>query len=95
MDCSVKFLLFSVQGACSAIAVLLHYWFLAAFMWMLMEGVVLYVALVRVFVKKQRFYIAGFTIVSYGRCSETVSVVIAFCVLGGVDSYLIACKING
>ena len=56
----------TLQGACSAIAVLLHYWFLAAFMWMLMEGVVLYVALVRVFVKKQRFYIAGFTIVSYG-----------------------------
>ena len=55
-----------MQKACSAIAILLHYWFLAAFMWMLMEGVVLYVALVRVFVKKQRFYIAGFTIVSYG-----------------------------
>lgn len=35
-------------------------------MWMLMEGVVLYVALVRVFIKKQRYYIAGFTIFSYG-----------------------------
>lgn len=68
MDCSVNFCCSPLQGACSAIAVLLHYWFLAAFMWMLMEGVVLYVALVRVFVKKQRFYIAGFTIVSYGGC---------------------------
>lgn len=45
---------------------LLHYFFLVTFMWMLMEGVVLYVALVRVFVKKQKYYIAGFTIVSYG-----------------------------
>ena len=69
MDCSVNyFSCYSPQSACSAIAVLLHYWFLAAFMWMLMEGVVLYVALVRVFVKKQRFYIAGCTIVSYGGC---------------------------
>lgn len=31
-----------------------------------MEGVVLYVALVRVFIKQQRNYIIGFTVVSYG-----------------------------
>ena len=31
-----------------------------------MEGVVLYVALVRVFIKKQKLYIAAFTIASYG-----------------------------
>jgi len=55
-----------LQKACQAIAVLLHYFFLVTFMWMLMEGVVLYVALVRVFVKKQKYYIAAFTIVSYG-----------------------------
>jgi len=54
------------EKACQAIAVLLHYFFLVTFMWMLMEGVVLYVALVRVFVKKQKYYIAAFTIVSYG-----------------------------
>ena len=35
-------------------------------MWMLMEGVVLYVVLVRVFIKSQRKYIAAFTVVSYG-----------------------------
>ena len=35
-------------------------------MWMLMEGVVLYVALVQVFVKKPRRYILGFTVISYG-----------------------------
>ncbi len=35
-------------------------------MWMLMEGVVLYVVLVRVFIKKQRWYMLGFAGVSYG-----------------------------
>ncbi len=33
-----------------------------------MEGVVLYVALVRVFVKQQKKYILGFTAFSYGAC---------------------------
>ena len=41
--------LLSLQTLCSAIAVLLHYLFMVMFMWMLMEGVVLYVKLVRVF----------------------------------------------
>ena len=54
------------QAVCSAIAVLLHYLFLVVFMWMLMEGVVLYVALVKVFIKHRKRYIAGFTITSYG-----------------------------
>ncbi len=55
-----------MQGLCQGIAVVLHYFFLVSFMWMLMEGVVLYVMLVRVFIKKQRDYIIGFTLVSYG-----------------------------
>ena len=38
------------------------------YMWMLMEGVVLYVALVRVFVTYHARYIAAFTIASYGEC---------------------------
>lgn len=56
----------SPQEVCQAIAIVLQYLFLAAFMWMLMEGVVLYVVLVRVFVKRQRKYISAFTIISYG-----------------------------
>ena len=52
---------------CQVVAVLLHYFFMVTFMWMLMEGVVLYVALVRVFAKYQARYIAAFTIVSYGK----------------------------
>jgi len=51
---------------CQVIAVLLHYFFLVSFMWMLMEGVVLYVALVHVFIQKTKWYIISFTIISYG-----------------------------
>ena len=51
---------------CQAIAVLLHYFFLVSFMWMLMEGVVLYVVLVRVFVKRTKMYMLAFTLASYG-----------------------------
>ena len=51
---------------CQVIAVLLHYFFLVSFMWMLMEGVVLYVALVCVFVKHKKRYLFAFTIASYG-----------------------------
>ena len=51
---------------CQVIAVLLHYFFLVSFMWMLMEGVVLYVVLVRVFVKYKKRYMLAFTIASYG-----------------------------
>ena len=58
-----------VPVGCRLVAVLLHYWFLVSFMWMLMEGVVLYVALVRVFVKYHTRYIVAFTIASYGEDS--------------------------
>ena len=56
-----------VPIGCRLVAVLLHYWFLVSFMWMLMEGVVLYVALVRVFVKYHGRYVTAFTVVSYGK----------------------------
>ena len=55
-----------VPTHCQAIAVLLHYFFLVSFMWMLMEGVVLYVVLVRVFVKHTRRYMLAFAVSSYG-----------------------------
>ncbi|XP_064387611.1 adhesion G protein-coupled receptor E2-like isoform X3 [Halichondria panicea] len=51
---------------CQSIAVVLHYAFLVTFMWMLMEGVVLYVVLVQVFVKRPKLYMAFFALVSYG-----------------------------
>ena len=56
------------QIGCSFVAVALHYLFLVSFMWMLMEGVVLYVLLVKVFVEgSQRKYIIRFTVLSYGK----------------------------
>ena len=57
-----------VPVGCRLVAVLLHYWFLVSFMWMLMEGVVLYIALVRIFVGYHATcrYIAFFTVASYG-----------------------------
>ncbi len=56
-------------------AVLLHYSFLVTFMWMLMEGVVLYVVLVKVFVTGlEKKYLAAFTICSYGTCALCVCV---------------------
>ena len=58
-----------VPVGCRLVAVLLHYWFLVSFMWMLMEGVVLYVALVT---KYHDRYIAAFTIASYGKRPRSV-----------------------
>ena len=63
---SLTFFISIPQAVCSAIAMLLQYMLLVVFMWVLMEGVVLYVALVRVFVTHPGRYIAGFTITSYG-----------------------------
>ena len=51
---------------CQVIAVLLHYFFLVSFMWMLMEGVVLYIILVRVFISNTKRYMIAFTLTSYG-----------------------------
>ena len=51
---------------CQVIAVLLHYFFLVSFMWMLMEGVVLYIILIKVFVTKTKRYMFAFTVASYG-----------------------------
>ena len=56
----------SVPIHCQVIAVLLHYFFLVSFMWMLMEGLFLYFALVKVFITNTKQYIFVFTIVSYG-----------------------------
>ena len=49
------------------VAVLLHYSYLVSFMWMLMEGVVLYVILVKVFIERyKKRYLVLFTVLSYG-----------------------------
>ena len=57
-----------MQGGCAFVAALLHYFFLAAFCWMLCEGVMLYLKLVVVFSnlsKKWWFYL----LLGWGECS--------------------------
>ncbi len=51
---------------CQVVAVLIHYFFLVSFMWMLMEGVFLYLALVKVFITNTKKYGICFTVISYG-----------------------------
>ncbi len=55
-----------VDPGCRTAAVLMHYLFLVSFMWMLMEGVVLYIVLIKVFFKHQSRYMIGFFLFSYG-----------------------------
>ncbi len=56
-----------VLPSCQTAAVLIQYLFLVSFMWMLMEGVVLYIILVKVFVEHKKRYLAGFMVTSYGK----------------------------
>nr|WNS50025.1 adhesion G protein-coupled receptor L3-like protein [Halisarca dujardinii] len=47
----------TIQGACVFVSVLLHYFFLAAFSWMLCEAVMIYILLVKVFGANERKWI--------------------------------------
>lgn len=57
-------LLYTPQIACAAFAALLHFFFLAAFTWMFLEGVQLYIMLVEVFEsehsRRRYFYMVGY-----------------------------------
>lgn len=59
----LNFLLLS-QIACAVFAALLHFFFLAAFTWMFLEGVQLYIMLVEVFEsehsRRKYFYLVGY-----------------------------------
>ena len=61
-----------MQVACATVATLLHYFFIVSFMWMLMEGVVLYIMLVNVFSFRLigRRYYGGFILLCYGMCAN-------------------------
>ena len=56
--------LLSRQIVCAVFAALLHFFFLAAFTWMFLEGVQLYIMLVEVFESEHSrtkyFYLAGY-----------------------------------
>lgn len=51
---------------CTAVAVILQYFYTVTFMWMLMEGIILYIKLVKVFGTEDRKHYVIFTVVSYG-----------------------------
>ncbi len=55
-----------LQALCAVVAAVLHYFFLAAFMWMLMEGIQLYVMLVEVF-EAEKSRVKFYYLASYGK----------------------------
>ena len=55
-----------LQAACTVVATLLHYFFLAAFSWMLCEGIMLYNLLVKVFGANKRKWIYIYTALGWG-----------------------------
>ena len=61
-----------MQAGCATVAILLHYFFLTSFMWVLMEGIVLYIMLVQVFAQINWKYYTAFTALSYGKANYEV-----------------------
>lgn len=49
------------------VAILLQYFYLASFMWMLMEGVVLYIVLIKVWEQIHWKYYFGLSLLCYGK----------------------------
>lgn len=58
---------FHVDGLCTAVAALLHFFLLATFTWMGLEAIHMYIALVKVFNTYIRRYILKFCIVGWGK----------------------------
>ncbi|KAM9667246.1 adhesion G-protein coupled receptor G6 isoform 2-T2 [Trichechus inunguis] len=68
---------FDVDGLCTAVAALLHFFLLATFTWMGLEAIHMYIALVKVFNTYIRRYILKFCIIGWGLPALVVSVVLA------------------
>ncbi|NWX97438.1 AGRG4 protein, partial [Nothoprocta ornata] len=67
---------FNQPGLCIAVAVLLHYFLLAAFTWMCLESVHMYLALVKVFNVYIPKYILKFCIAGWGIPAIVIAVVL-------------------
>ena len=84
------------QSVCILVAVLLHYFYLAAFGWMLLEGVFLYVMIVEVFntVDMRYFYFFGWG----KKCNNIIATVmkiltmISTCILQNIVPIIISYK---
>ncbi|XP_066229201.1 adhesion G-protein coupled receptor G6 isoform X1 [Saccopteryx leptura] len=68
---------FHLEGLCTAMAALLHFFLLATFTWMGLEAIHMYIALVKVFNTYIRRYILKFCIVGWGLPAFIVSIVLA------------------
>ncbi|XP_047589053.1 adhesion G-protein coupled receptor G6 isoform X1 [Lutra lutra] len=67
---------FHVDGLCTAVAALLHFFLLATFTWMGLEAIHMYIALVKVFNTYIRRYILKFCIAGWGLPGFVVSIVL-------------------
>ena len=54
-----------LQIACGFVAALLHYFFLAAFSWMMCEGICLYIMLVQVFGANKKKWLLMYTVLGW------------------------------
>ena len=70
----------TIQAGCALVAFLLHYFFLAAFSWMLCEGVVLYNLLVKVFKANDRKWIYIYTALGWGEAAFLCCMKTCMCV---------------
>ena len=69
LNFDAHFVLLSLQGGCAFVAALLQYLFLAAFCWMMCEGIMLYLMLVVVFstLSKKWWF---FLLLGWGECID-------------------------
>ena len=67
----LNLLLCLLQIACGIVAALLHYFFLAAFSWMLCEGVSLYLLLVKVFGANKKKWLLMYTLLGWCKWAQT------------------------
>ncbi|XP_053918139.1 adhesion G-protein coupled receptor G6 isoform X3 [Cuculus canorus] len=68
---------FDIDGLCIAVAALLHFFLLAAFTWMGLEAVHMYIALVKVFNTYIRRYILKFCIIGWGLPAVVIAIILA------------------
>ena len=57
----------AIQGGCMTVTILLQYFYLASFMWMLMEGGIMYIVLIKVWAQIHWKYYLGLSLLCYDR----------------------------
>jgi hypothetical protein len=80
---------FSNKAGCSALTALLHYFLLAAFCWMLCEGLMMYVLLVRVFGAHEKKWLAMYLIIGWGLPFIPLVVTIGVAFGTGLDYFIV------